>query len=353
MGDATTTTMPTATTTTSGLTTTTTSGLTTTTTLYPTTTTMPALCPQATLFNVPASVISRYFGIGFNIYLVNNNAQNSQSNLYLIEHIPIIYNNTLGSMYSISNDGQLTIKLRSEQDSTQWWNIVRMSMNDSVSNQPYYIIKPFSQNIITDVALQYENGNLALRPYSISNIYESQKWITSNVKVTRGIPVLNYNPASMFTAEFDPYSSSDTVTSSSLDKQNSQQVSDVLNTIKTNIKQYLTQIGGSSQVVQPVSASSLGNKEMPLNINLNLGGTPNNNNKLISSLSSFSNVNGSTTQNDMLSLLDKYEYPNNSNNQYLYSNTDLQNVISSNSACKPLNLQEYTSKRVSNCNCKF
>ena len=311
MGDATTTTMPTATTTTSGLTTTTTSGLTTTTTLYPTTTTMPALCPQATLFNVPASVISRYFGIGFNIYLVNNNAQNSQSNLYLIEHIPIIYNNTLGSMYSISNDGQLTIKLRSEQDSTQWWNIVRMSMNDSVSNQPYYIIKPFSQNIITDVALQYENGNLALRPYSISNIYESQKWITSNVKVTRGIPVLNYNPASMFTAEFDPYSSSDTVTSSSLDKQNSQQVSDVLNTIKTNIKQYLTQIGGSSQVVQPVSASSLGNKEMPLNINLNLGGKPNNNNKLSSSLSSFSNVNGSTTKNDMLSLLDKYEYPNN------------------------------------------
>ena len=353
MGDATTTTMPTATTTTSGLTTTTTSGLTTTTTLYPTTTTMPALCPQATLFNVPASVISRYFGIGFNIYLVNNNAQNSQSNLYLIEHIPIIYNNTLGSMYSISNDGQLTIKLRNEQDKTQWWKIEKMNNNDSVSTQPYYyIIKPFSQNT-TNLALQYENGNLALRQYSISNIYESQKWITSNVRVTRGIPVLNYNPASMFTAEFDPYSSSDTVTSSSLDKQNSQQVSDVLNTIKTNIKQYLTQIGGSSQVVQPVSASSLGNKEMPLNINLNLGGTPNNNNKLISSLSSFSNVNGSTTQNDMLSLLDKYEYPNNSNNQYLYSNTDLQNVISSNSACKPLNLQEYTSKRVSNCNCKF
>ena len=358
MGDATTTTMPTATTTTSGLTTTTTSGLTTTTTLYPTTTTMPALCPQATLFNVPSSVVSRYSGIGFNIYLVNNNAQNEQSNLYyLIEHIPIIYNNTLGSMYSISNDGQLTIKLRSEQDSTQWWNIVRMSMNDSVSNQPYYIIKPFSQNIITDVALQYENGNLALRPYSISNIYESQKWITSNVKVTRGIPVLNYNPASMFTPEFDPYSTSDTITSSSLDKQNSQQVSDVLNTIKTNIRQYLTQIGGSSELVQPVSASSLGNKEMPLTINFNLKGTPNITPKITpnitSSVSKFANVNGSTTQDDMLSLLDKYVYPNNSNNQYLYSTTDLTNAIASNPACKPLNLQDYTSKSVSSCNCKF
>jgi hypothetical protein len=312
-----TTTMPTATTTTMPTATTTTMPTATTTSRLPniqkqTTLQDQQLCPQATLFNVPASVVSRYFGIGFNIYLVNNNsAQNAQSNLYyLIEHIPIIYNNTLGSMYSISNDGQLTIKLRNEQDKTQWWNIVSMDVNDSVSNQSYYIIKPFSQNT-TNVALQYENGNLALRPYSISNIYESQKWITSNVRVTRGIPVLNYNPASMFTPEFDPYSSSDTATSLSLNKQNSQQVSDVLNTIKTNIKQYLTQIGGSSEVVHPVSASSLGNKEMPLNINLNLGGTPNNNNKLISSLSSFSNVNGSTTQNDMLSLLDKYEYPNN------------------------------------------
>ena len=333
MPPATTTTMPPATTTTMPPATTTTMPPATTTTMpTATTTTMPTatttyrlpniqtqttlqdqqLCPQSTLFNVPSSVVSRYSGIGFNIYLVNNNAQNEQSNLYyLIEHIPIIYNNTLGSMYSISNDGQLTIKLRNEQDKTQWWKIEKMNNNDSVSTQPYYyIIKPFSQNT-TNLALQYENGNLALRQYSISNIYESQKWITSNVRVTRGIPVLNYNPASMFTAEFDPYSSSDTVTSSSLDKQNSQQVSDVLNTIKTNIKQYLTQIGGSSQVVQPVSASSLGNKEMPLNINLNLGGKPNNNNKLSSSLSSFSNVNGSTTKNDMLSLLDKYEYPNN------------------------------------------
>ncbi len=333
--------------------TTTTRPLYTTTTMPNTTTTQSQQqCPQATVFSAPLSVVSRFFGIGFNIYLVNKSSQNTQNELYLIEHIPVIYNNSLGSMYSISKAGQLAITTRNEEDSTQWWKIVRMSTD--MSTQPFYVIKPFSTNLITDVALQYENGNLSLRPYSSSNIYESQKWLTSGVKVTRGIPVLNYNPASMFTAEFDPYSSSDTITSSSLDKHNSQQVSDVLSTIKTNIKQYLTQVGGSSQVVQPVSASSLGNKEMPLNINLNLGGTPNNNNKLISSLSSFSNVNGSTTQNDMLSLLDKYEYPNNSNKQYLYSSTDLTNAIASNIVCKPLNLQEYTNKRVATCNgCKL
>ena len=329
---------------------------TTTSTTQPSYTTMPnttttqsqQLCPQATLFNAPLSVVSRFFGIGFNIYLVNKSSQNTQTELYLIEHIPVIYNNSLGSMYSISKAGQLAITTRNEEDSTQWWKIEKMSID--ISTQPFYVIKPFSTNLITDVALQYENGNLALRPYSSSNIYESQKWITSSVKVTRGIPVLNYNPTSMFTAEFDPYSSSDTITSSSLDKQNSQQVSDVLSTIKTNIKQYLTQVGGLSQVIQPVSASSLGNKEMPLNINLNLGGTPNYNNKLISSLSSFANVNGSTTQNDMLSLLDRYESKNNSKNQYLYENKDLQSAITDNSICKPLNLQEYTNKRVATCN---
>ena len=69
-------------------------------------------CPQPTLNNVPVSVVSRFFGIGFNIYSINTSPQNiSQNNLYLIEHIPIVHNNTLGSMYAISSGGQLTIKL--------------------------------------------------------------------------------------------------------------------------------------------------------------------------------------------------------------------------------------------------
>ena len=123
---------------------------TTTSTTQPSYTTMPnttttqsqQLCPQATLFNAPLSVVSRFFGIGFNIYLVNKSSQNTQTELYLIEHIPVIYNNSLGSMYSISNDGQLTIKLRNEQDNTQWWTIEQMNNNDSASNQPYPHLPP-------------------------------------------------------------------------------------------------------------------------------------------------------------------------------------------------------------------
>ena len=310
-------------------------------------------CPQPTLNNVPVSVVSRFFGIGFNIYSINTSPQNiSQNNLYLIEHIPIVHNNTLGSMYAISSGGQLTIKLRNNQDSTQWWKLISKVSN----SKTYYIIKPFAENSAMDVALQYENGNLALRPYIAEQEFESQKWITSNVKVTRGIPVINYNPASMFTPEFDPYSSVDTIKTSSLDQQNSQQVSDVISTIKSNIQQYLTQISGSTENIPVISASSLGNKDMPLNINLNLGNVGNvgtNLDNLLSgsTKSGFANIDGTTTTTDVLSLLDKYENINNPNQQHVFLNTDLKTALNTNNGYKQFNLSDYTSNRVSSCNC--
>lgn len=293
-------------------------------------------CPQITTAPIPVSIVSRFFGIGFNIYPVNNN-------LYMIEHIPVIYNNTLGSMYALSSEGQLTIKLRNEQDASQWW-----SLTSKTDTTPYYIITPFNQS--NSLALQYENGNLALRPYNEPG-FESQKWITSTTKITRGIPVLNYNPASMFTPEFDPYSTTTSTTSSSLAQQNSQQVNDVISTIKANIQQYLNQISNKNSAAG-TSTSILGNKDQPLNINLNLGGS----NKALggSTLSAFANLDGATTGADVLSLLDKYESVNNSNtNQSLYSTMDLQNALQSNNGCSNINISEFTSNRVPSCNCKL
>lgn len=308
-------------------------------------------CPQATIAQLPVSIVSRFFGIGFNIYPANNTTQATlptnitNTNLFLIEHIPVVYNNTLGSMYAISSDGQLTIKLRNDQDPTQWW--VLTSKTDNTSS--YYTITPFTQNISTSMALQYENGNLALRPYTTPG-FESQKWITSTIKITRGIPVLNYNPASMFTPEFDPYSTSTNINSTSLTQQNSQQVSDVLSAIKANIQQYLTQIGNTNQTISPVS--SLGNQEAPLNINLNLGGgsIPGG-----STLSAFANISGTTTSADILSLLDKYESTNgsNPNADTLYSTNDLQSALNNSGGCSTINIGDYTSGRVSSCNCKL
>ena len=297
-------------------------------------------CPTV-ITETKASIISKTFGIGFNIYPIMASTTTPTIPIYLIEHIPINYNNTLGSMYAISKDGLLTIQLRNEKDPSQWWQIIKI-------NDTTYVINPFN---IASSALQYENGSLALRPYT-SPGFPGQQWQFSSKIVTRGIPVLNFNPASMFTTEFDPYSTTNSITGSSLDQHNTQQVSDVVSAIKSGIQQYLTQSSNDkSNTIQQVSASSLGNKELPLHINLKLGNNTDSN--VVNTLSKFADITGTTTNKDFISLLDKYEQTNDSSQypQYLYTQNDLQTVLQSNTSCTPLNLNEYTSNRVSSCNC--
>lgn len=322
------------------------------------TTTIPAGCPQITTPQIPVSCLSRYFGVGFNIYPANTTASASlpanitSTNLYIIEHIPVVYNGTMGSMYAISADGQLTLKVRNDQDPTQWWAFTKKT--DDTSD--YYTIVPFTL-IRSDqqFALQYENGNLALRPYNADTPFESQKWTLSNTKITRGIPVLNYSPGSLFTPEFDPYSTSTNINTTS--QQNNQQVNEVLNAVKTNIQQYLQTIGASSTNVPRITTSSLGNKDTPLTITLNLAGGSGS-----SGASSFQNIGKSaftdttTTPNDVLGLLDRYESAasgSSNSNTTLMNASDLMTAMNSAGGCPSVNLGDYTSNRVSSCNCKL
>jgi len=323
-------------------------------TLPQTTTTIPSGCPTLPP-PIPVAVLSRYFGVGFNIYPANGTSSasinaaigSSNSNtMFLIEHIPVVYNGSIGSMYAVSN-GQLTIKLRNDLDPEQWWVFNKASDSSST----YYYITPYNMvNATPQLALQYENGNLSIRPQNTS--FESQKWIFSNTPVTRGIPVLNYGPASLFTPEFNPFTSNNISSTASVSQSNNQQVSDVINFIKTNIQQYLATVGATpSGTVPAVSASSLGNKDMPLNINVNLGsGTSTG----TSSKSAFDNITGSTTSADILSLLNKYETSQTipASNQ-LFSGTDLTTALQTNQSCTSLNIGDYTSNRVSTCNCKL
>ena len=291
---------------------------------------------------IPVAIISRYFGVGFNIYPVN-----TANNLFLIEHIPITTTGTAGGMYSISSDGNFTIKIKNINDQTQWWNMTNLI--DNIDKSDYIVMKPYSK---PDIALQYANGSLSIRPY-INTGFEGQKFLKSNTIVSRGIPVLNNSPSSMFTTEFDPYSTS-TSTMTNLSDSNDKQVSDVVNAVKTSIQQYLSKVS-SSQPTGQVSASSLGNKEMPLNINLNLGNSSN-------GISNFENVTGATSDEDILSILNKYESQSGSDifssggggNKTFYLQSDLQNQIdTTSSGCKLQNLNDYTSNRVSTCNCKI
>ena len=61
-------------------------------------TTIPSGCPTLPP-PMPVAVLSRYFGVGFNIYPANGTTNSSNSNsLFLIEHIPVVYNGSVGSM---------------------------------------------------------------------------------------------------------------------------------------------------------------------------------------------------------------------------------------------------------------
>ena len=287
---------------------------------------------------VPTSIISRYFGIGFNIYPVTSTTSSS-SQTYLIEHVSINQTGVLGSMYAVTPDGLLTIKVKDQTDPAQWWII--NTLTDSTNNSNYLVIQPFGN---TSFALQYANGNLTLSPYTTPG-FEGQKWLSSKTTVLRGIPVLNNNPAGMFSTEFNPYSSS-SITSNNLSDANNKQVTDVVNAVKSGIQQYLAQNNSSSQI----TTSALGNKDMPLSVNLNLGNSSN------QGISYFDNVTGTTSKNDILSFLDKYEAnsKNNNNNNTIYSPSDLQNSLNqTNTGCKLFNINDYTNSRVSTCNCKL
>ncbi len=315
-----------------------------------TTTSSSAILQQCAPPPLPSlAILSRYFGVGFNITYVNYN----NTDTYLINHIPTIANGTLGGCYAVTQDSLLTIKLKNSFDNTQLWTMTQF--NDKLGL--YFIIIPVSN---TKFALQYENGNLALRPYNPDLVFEGQKWLTSPYKITRGIPVLNYSPASLFTSEFDPYSSPSTNTNNLTDS-NTQQINDVINAVKTGIQKYIGQLDNKQQTDQ-VSSSSLGQKDQPLNINFSINSdseSESDTSKLSkpgSQKSAFANVNNPSTTDDFLSVMDKYgpsSSSGSSSSLQLYRKSDLDNEIANSQGCPVINMKDYTGNRVGTCNCKL
>jgi hypothetical protein len=282
------------------------------------------------------SVLSRYFGVGFNIKYVQQN----NNDYYLINHVPTVSTGILGGCYSITKDNLLTIKLQNSADTSQLWKLT--SYVDSIS--AYFSVTPLNNS---SFSLQYENGSLSLRPFNSSSIFEGQKWLRSKGTITRGIPVLNNSPASLFTSEFDPYSTPQGPTT--LSDQNAQQVNDVIAAVKSGIQQYLGKLDNDNTTEDPqISSSSLGKKGTPLNINLSLSSPSN-------KISGFANVNNNALSSDMLSTMDRYGPSTSSSGKQLplYSTNSLENEISKNQGCKLANINDYTSNRVSSCNCKL
>ena len=303
----------------------------------PSITNMPAATCPPVIPPVPNSIISRYFGVGYNIKPVPN-----QLNYYTIQYVPTLTSSTqtLGGVFIMTDDtNALSYEAQNDAYNRQWWKIIPIKNSKSKT----YIVQPFKETT-PPLALQYENGNLALRVYDNMNIYEGQKWLVSQQVMSTAIRTKDYMAASLFTPEFDMYpSKNNSGNGTTLDDKNKKQADDVINVVKTGILEYLKQMG-TAQPTGP-SASSLGQKAMPININLNLTESPSKVSSF-SNISHFANVDGSVTDADVLSLLDKY----NSNQT---STSDLFKQMATNKGCKTFNIGDYTSNRVSSCNCKI
>lgn len=291
------------------------------------------------------SIISKFSGVGINVTPVNpTGTATGNQKLYVIESIPVSSNDVLGGVYSITDDNLLTIVVKNTNDINQLWTFTQIK---DASGVTCYVVMPYVQKVKgVQFALQYENGNLSFRPYS--KTYEAQHWLTSTTRFNKGIPILNYNPVSVYTPEFNPYgNTSSRSTLSGLDDQNAQKVDDVVNLIKQSVQQYMSQLNTSTAGTNTVSASSFGNSKNPLNVNVMLS----NNGK-----SSFTDVPSPSESNSVIALLDKYEAAQNpidKSSFTLYRRSDLESAIQDALPITSMGMDNYVSSRIGSCNCKL
>jgi hypothetical protein len=306
-----------------------------------------AACP--TIAPPPVgSIISKFSGVGINVTSVLPSTSTGNQKLYIIESIPVSSSDVLGGVYSITDDNLLTIVVKNTNDINQLWTLTQIK---DATGATCFVVMPYLQKVKgIQFALQYENGNLSFRPYS--KTYQAQHWLTSTTRFNKGIPILNYNPVSIYTAEFNPNGNSGSIsTLSNLDDENTQKVNDVVNLIKQSVQQYMTQLSASTSGTNNVSASSFGNKVNPLNVNIMLK----NNGK-----SAFTDVDAAvpapSESNSVLALLDKYEAATNpidKSSFTLYRKSDLESSIQDALPITSMGLDNYVPNRIGSCNCKI
>jgi hypothetical protein len=180
-------------------------------------------------------------------------------------------------------------------------------------------------------ALQYENGYLNIRA---KGEYDHQYWILDTAEYDKGIESIaneyvNAPPAARNVSNARAGSGTNDINS-----VNQQKLENVLQLITSSLQQLNTANSNNS-------ASAFGySTENPIKINLTMGGGVS-----ASNTEAFTDVN-----NDVTSLLDKYENSNSNNSNSIDALTEL---IANNGGCQALDMSKYTSKRVGQCNCNL
>jgi hypothetical protein len=295
----------------------------------PAVTAAPTAAPSTTIANVEMkSLVSVPFGIGFNI----NKITSGGTTKYMLEHLPVTKNETVGGYYAINSDGMLTTKLQDETDSTQWWNFIEKT--DTDNNTKFLIVQPYNDST---KGLMYANGNLYLRPMTSGWSAKSQRWVLSPNPVSRGLEVLNSQPYSSYSSEYVPYTGS--TSSNFSDKQ----YKDIMDAIKAGFEQYNKEIA-TKTVGGQVTSSPFGSKNLPLKLTLDLSGVSQQGFK---NIDKFANTD-SLDDDQLLAFLDEYD---NAGNKTFYNQTDLQQALNKAGGCKNVDLNKYINRRVGQCNC--
>ena len=206
--------------------------------------------------------------------------------------------------------------------------------SSSVSNK-YYFVSAIDSNYV----LQYENGYISIRP---KDNYDHQFWILSESVYDKGLAknidndYVNIPPASRNLLS----SSGSSGINTDLYSANQQKLNNVLQAIASSLQQLNN--AKSSQSVTPFGYSM----DNPIKINLTMAGSG----ISASNTEAFTNLNKNNMNNDVLSLLDKYESSDSNNTNNINA---LSELIAKNGGCQAIDMSKYINKRVGQCNCNL
>jgi hypothetical protein len=243
--------------------------------LTPTPSGCPSLPPQPIWYDtMPVqSIISQYSGMVMNVEAITGATTGSLSSNYYV----IINIGTTGVLL-VNPDGTFSKGIKDKNNLEVQWKIKQINnaadfqtlkggttpnpppANNPNYTYPYYIvISQYNNSPTQQLALQYENGSISVRPLGD---YTTQQWKISQspVAVAPANLLGNTNPASNFGSG---YSNSTANSTAMLNAANN-------SAIKATLDQILSYVQANNINAQP-SQSVFGSSNSPLTVNVRLG----------------------------------------------------------------------------------
>jgi hypothetical protein len=278
------------------------------------------------------SIISQYSGMVMNVEAITGaTTGNLSSNYYVIINI-----GTPGVL-SVKPDGTFSKEIKDKNNLAVQWKIKQINNaadfqtlkggttpSSPPSNNytyPYYVVvSQYNNSPTQQLALQYENGSISVRP--LGN-YTTQQWQISQSPVV-AVPANllgNANPASNFGSG---YSNSTANATTMLNAANN-------SSIKATLDQILSYVQANNINAQP-SQSVFGSSNSPLTVNVKLGA---NTGRIVNGnpATSVGTFNNTPSDADVRSLLAAF------NNKKLGITTQAFNGL-----CATPNMSDYISK---------